>query len=146
MDTTERDGILRTDTLGRVRVSRERREAILDDFEASSLSAAAYARQHGIGYSTFIHWVRKRRGTRREPQEKERGGEGVLRPEEGAGTLALSLAEVELESDESAPERSLSGGSEGLRVELPGGVRLVVGDVRQAEVAAALIGRLRQRF
>ncbi len=36
------------------------RRRILAEFERSGLSAAAFARQHGIGYSTFCAWRRRK--------------------------------------------------------------------------------------
>jgi transposase-like protein len=36
-----------------------RRRQLLAEFERSGLSIAAFARQHGIGYSTFCAWRRR---------------------------------------------------------------------------------------
>ena len=43
------------------RTSLTERAALLRAFERSGLSAAAFARQHGLGYSTFYHWRRQAR-------------------------------------------------------------------------------------
>ena len=40
----------------RRRTSASRRTQLLAAFDGSGLSAAAFARQHGIGYSTFCGW------------------------------------------------------------------------------------------
>jgi transposase-like protein len=40
----------------RTRTSPEKRRQILSAFERSGLSAAVFARQHGIGYSTLCAW------------------------------------------------------------------------------------------
>ena len=40
--------LLKTDVLGRTRMCRAQREAILDTFEASGMSGQAFALQHGI--------------------------------------------------------------------------------------------------
>lgn len=53
--------VLKTDTLGRVRTSRARREEIVDEFEKSGLSGQAFAALAGIKYQTFATWVQKRR-------------------------------------------------------------------------------------
>jgi hypothetical protein len=45
--------ILKVDTLKRVRVPKARREAILDEFERSGLSGAAFAKLHGLKGPTF---------------------------------------------------------------------------------------------
>ena len=50
--------LIKTDTQGRKFVKAEHREAILDAFEATSMSGLAFAKEHGINYSTFQHWVR----------------------------------------------------------------------------------------
>lgn len=52
---------------------RERREQLLDEYEKSGLSQAAFARREGVRYLTFAHWVQERRwGTlmAREPGQK----------------------------------------------------------------------------
>jgi transposase-like protein len=45
----------------RQRILPRRRTQLLAAFDRSGLSAAAFARQHGVGYSTFCGW-RHRRG------------------------------------------------------------------------------------
>src|SRR5690349_12338112 len=53
--------IFKTDTAGRVRVPRARREALLDEFERSGASGAQFAAYVGVKYSTFAAWAHKRR-------------------------------------------------------------------------------------
>ena len=65
--------ILKVDTLKRVRVPKARREAILDEFERSGLSGAAFAKLHGLKYGTFATWLLKRR------KQASRGAVGGLR-------------------------------------------------------------------
>ena len=43
------------------RTSPTERAAWLQAFNRSGLCAAAFAREHGIGYSTFYHWRRQAR-------------------------------------------------------------------------------------
>lgn len=45
------------------RTSPTERAALLREFEGSDLSAAAFARREGVGYSTFYHWRRQARTT-----------------------------------------------------------------------------------
>ncbi len=62
--------LLKQDTLGRVRTPLEKREAIVEAFERAGMSAARFARHHGINYSTFCSWiqaVRRRRGENAPP-------------------------------------------------------------------------------
>lgn len=61
MTSTEVLPILKTDSKGRVRTPAADREALLDMFEQGGMSGAAFARLHGIRYSTFAHWRYLRR-------------------------------------------------------------------------------------
>jgi transposase-like protein len=56
--------VLKTDTRGRVRTPGRDREALLDLFEQGGMSGAAFARSHGLRYSTFAHWAKVRRQRR----------------------------------------------------------------------------------
>jgi transposase-like protein len=49
------------DRRGRVNWPRERREQLLDEYERSGMSQAAFARREGVRYPTFAHWVQERR-------------------------------------------------------------------------------------
>ena len=56
------------DRRSRVNWPRERREQLLDEYERSGLSQAAFARREGVRYPTFAHWVQqRRRGTLTTP-------------------------------------------------------------------------------
>lgn len=80
--------VLKTDELGRVRVPKERQEALLDEFERSGLSGVKFAALAGIKYPTFALWAQKRR--------KDREKQGVEPPQ----------GEIERETGPSCPERS----------------------------------------
>jgi hypothetical protein len=54
-------GLIRSDHGGRLLVRAEQRGAILQAFDAGSLSAMAFCRQHGLSYSTFATWIQKKR-------------------------------------------------------------------------------------
>jgi len=60
-DTTTTGAILVQDTLGRVRTPREKREQILDEYERSGMSGAAFAALVGVKYSTLSSWIQQRR-------------------------------------------------------------------------------------
>ena len=112
--------LLKVDTKGRVQTRRERREAILAEFDRSAMSAAAFAREHGINYRTFWSWVRKRRQNETTPKP-----------------TVWPMAEVVLE-DRSQPKIS-----EGLRVDLPGGATLEIHENdRSLALAAELLKAL----
>jgi transposase-like protein len=60
-DTTTTGAILVQDTLGRVRTPREKREQILDEYERSGMSGAAFAALAGVKYPTLASWIQQRR-------------------------------------------------------------------------------------
>ena len=60
-DTTTAGAILVQDTLGRVRTPREKREQIIDEYERSGMSGAAFAALVGLKYSTLSWWIQQRR-------------------------------------------------------------------------------------
>ena len=60
-----RDELLKVDRLGRVRVSAQRREALLDTFESCGVSALEFAAHVGVKYQTFATWRQNRNRQRR---------------------------------------------------------------------------------
>ena len=87
------DGLLKTDTVGRVRVPRERREQLLREFANSGISARRFAQLAGVNPVTFYSWVQKERA--RKPSVVDGGRpvsfmEAVLdcSPKMGAGAEA----------------------------------------------------------
>ncbi len=124
--------VCKEDSRGRVRVSRERREALLEEFAGSGLSGAAFARMAGIKYATFANWVQKRR---------KRGGGESDRTVVSGGTVRL--VEAVVESD--GLGKSEGGRVAGLMVELPGGCRLRVESPVQLALAAELVILVAQR-
>lgn len=104
------------DTKGRVRASKEQRRLILAEYERSGLSAVRFARLAGLKYSTFAGWLQRyRRAKPKGPAKPVRLLEAVVSPPEPSASLVLHL---------------------------PGGVRVEIGDVPQAELAAALVRSL----
>ena len=110
------------DTKGRVRVSLERREMLLREFDGCGLSAAAFARHVGVKYQTFIYWLKRRRESGAPPNE--------LQPRVAAAWVEASV------------EAPRAGSAEALRLELPGGAHAVIASERQAQVAAELLRAL----
>src|SRR5450631_4320168 len=72
--TMGQDQIVKMDRIGRIKTPRERREALLGEFDQSGMSGQQFAKWAGIKYGTFITWVQKRRrklastGTKAEVQ------------------------------------------------------------------------------
>lgn len=123
--------VLKTDVLGRVKVSREHREALLAAFDSSGMSGVAFARVHGVNYPTFASWIQKRR--------RERG----LYPAARAGgdqAFKLTLAEVELPPAEA--ERSVVP-QPGLEIVLPDGVTIRVPEGAAVASVVELVNALR---
>jgi transposase len=116
--------ILKTDVLGRVRMSVQRREAILDEFEKSGVAGAPFAKMIGVNYQTFASWIQKRR--------KARGQYRCLPAVKKAP--ALKFAEVVVAAE--------SSGKTTLTVELPGGARVKVESPEQMELMCRLLTRL----
>jgi transposase-like protein len=133
---TLEDQVLKADRRGRVRVPRERREALLAEFKRSGASAAEFARLVGVKYATFAGWVA------REGRRVVAAGSPapVLPPATGTEVPAATrggsvrLFEALLEASPSLPRP--------LAVELPGGARLLVTEAGQVPLAAELLAAL----
>ena len=127
-NTTLPDEILKSDALGRVRTPRVRREALVEEFEKSGVSAKKFAALFGVNYQTFASWVQAQRKARgREPSAvgPVRLWEAVV---EGGGCADAGPA-----------------GSPGLWIELPGGSRMSVASPVQLQMAAELVALIAQR-
>jgi hypothetical protein len=103
----------------RERVSAQRREALLDEFERSGLSGAQFARRAGLKYPTFAAWRRNRRRKTHATPSPSR-------------TKAVAFIEALPDED---PRGVLS-------VELAGVARVEVGSSSQLRAVAELIGML----
>ena len=111
--------LLKMDTRGRVCVSKEQRNAILDEFERSGVSAAQFAKLVGLKYSTLAGW-RQRHRRAKPPGRSPR----------------VRLLEALVDPD-------LSGGSSpAVLLFLPGEIRLEVRSAAQVPLAAALVKAL----
>ena len=128
--------VLKLDVRGRAWTPRERRDAVLDEFERSGMSGAQFARLSGIKYQTLMTWIKKRR--------KAAGG---AVPEVHLGSAVSGTGAIELFEAEVRPEGGAIRGREvsGLAIELPGGSRIVVGSPMQLQMAAELVAMVAQR-
>lgn len=125
MTTTELSKILPTDSRGRVRVSRQRREQLLDEFERSGMTGAQFARAVGLKYQTFAFWRQERQ--KRKP---------VVEGQPAAGKAA-TVEWLETVIDKAQASGSVLGSA--LVVRLPSGAAIEIGNASQAPVAAALL-------
>jgi hypothetical protein len=121
------ENLLQVDERGHVRVSKERREGLLAEFERSGMSGAKFARLAGIKYPTFMYWLKQRRercGSQSEVGLSEPGG--------------VSFVEALIDGSCRGPS------TEGLMIELAGGARLRVESPIQLRLAAELLRMLGQ--
>ena len=58
--------LIKTDRLGRLQISSEHRQMLLDKFDTNAMSGQAFAKMHGIKYSTFANWCQKRKRERNQ--------------------------------------------------------------------------------
>jgi hypothetical protein len=116
--------IVRTDSQGRARVSRERREELLDEFEKSGLSGGEFARLAGVKYQTFANW--------RQARQRASVSAPAARPAQGP---PVEWLEAVMDKAQAAPLASVSA----LLVRLPSGAVLEVATAAQTTLAAALL-------
>lgn len=131
--TTVQDEVFKQDRRGRVRVPRERREALLEEFARSGLSAVTFARMVGVKYPTFANWRQQQR--KAQKTVRKAAPEGLA----GGGPVRLLEAVVE---DQITPATGSRGG---LLIELPGGSRLTVASPAQLAMAAELVSLIAHR-
>lgn len=121
--TTEEEILLKTDSIGRVRMPDDKREMILDRFEESGMSGQAFAAHIGVKYQTFATWVQKRR--------KLRGDY----PNASCKEVKASLTLVEAIVDHQKPD--LEQGS--LEVETISGLKIRLSRSQEIPLAVELI-------
>lgn len=138
--------ILKVDVLGRVTVPKEKREELLDSFEASGMSGAQFAQHHGIHVQTFASWIQKRRRargdydseeTRRKLRMRKKSKKGTAKPRpqsRAANNTSLSLVEVSLDPPDSSEEA--------LEIVLPDGIIIRVRNTGQIAMLKTILHEL----
>lgn len=111
------------DTKGRVRTSKAQQCSILAEFERSGVSAAEFAKQSGIKYSTFAGWLQRRRRAKPKGQPP-----------------AMRLLEAVVEQAQGGAVSSAAA----VIVHLADGSRIEITDLKQIPLAAALVRALAQ--
>jgi len=120
--------LLKVDRLGRVLVSAQRREALLDAFESCGVSGVEFAAHIGVKYQTFATWRQKRNHQR---QVRGVANAVAVAPQPPAGVQWL---EAVLENPGTAAISRMSDHATGgcvLNILLPGGARMEIADVAQ---------------
>ena len=125
-DSSSASTLVKTDSLGRMRTSPERREMLLREFERSGMSGAEFAAMIGVKYQTFAGW-RQRRARRRRSR--------AVASVPAKAPLRLIEAVVTAKPDEAHCQT-------GLIIHLPGGAHVELSDARQVSLAGALLKSL----
>jgi len=130
---TEKLGeILSQDAQGRVLVSRERRESLLEEYDRSGMSGVKFAQYVGIKYSTLAYWLQSRRRHREREKLLMKAGADT---EAGRSNGAWIEAVVENGSQPRVPIGAL-------RIYFAGGAYCQISSAGEAALAAELLGRL----
>ena len=135
MTTNAQSPPLKTDGLGRVRVNAKHREAMLDAYEASSMTGVKFAAAHGVKYPTFASWLQKRRRVR---------GQSESFNETTPAALFESLVEMGLPVATMPFGSMINASSSGtaLRIQHANGICMCVEDERQARLAILVLREL----
>jgi len=128
--------LMKVDRRGHVRVSAQRREVLLDEFERCGVSAAEFAAQIGVKYTTFAHWRQKRMRSRAADGEMVSPVPVALLP--AGAEQATRWVEAVVEANGSGG--AASGPS--LKIVLPGGARLEISETAQMKLAVELLRAL----
>jgi hypothetical protein len=129
MADTTTEHILRVDCFGRVTTTRERREALLAEFDRSGMSGQRFAKWAGIKYPTWASWVQRRRKEAAQtplPQARSK--------RKGQVRWLEAVVEKKGPVAESAPS-----GTAGIIVQGPGGLRIEITDAKQVGLAVLLL-------
>jgi hypothetical protein len=121
------DCMIRSDHRGRLLIRAEQRTAILKAFDAGSLSAMAFCRQHGLCYSTFATWIQKRRRENAPPASTAHT----------PASASKSFVEVRLEETAATALPLLP-----LTFNLPSGASVEIRDPSQLPLLAGLLRHL----
>src|SRR5438093_5810569 len=123
--------VIKTDGLGRMKTAPARRETLLDEFEQSGFSGTKFAALVGVKYQAFAAWANRRR------QQREAGATAKV-PNKPVDSLRWLEAVVAEAQNPGSPSQTA------LVLELPGGARVQIGEVKQVALAAALVRALAQ--
>jgi transposase len=124
------DVILKKDVLGRVKTPRERREALLAEFDRSGMSGQKFAAWAGIKYATFAHWRQQRR---------KQQGKASKPPRKSPVRWLEAVVTNPTPVQESARSKTV-----GILVHGPGGVWIEINEARQVSLAVQLLRELKR--
>jgi hypothetical protein len=124
--------ILSRDAQGRVLISRERRELLLERYDRSGMSGVKFAEYIGIKYSTLAYWLQSRR--RKREREKS-----LVKASTDTEPSKSNGAWIEAVVENGGQPRVQEGA---LRVYFVGGAYCRVSSAAEAALAAEVLGRL----
>src|ERR1700682_5374970 len=124
--------ILSQDARGRVLVSRERRESLLEEYDRSGMSGVKFAQYVGIKYSTLASWLLKRRRHRDQEKLLLKAGTDTAVGKSNGGWIEAVL--------ENGSQPGVPAG--GLRIHFAGGAYCQISSAGEAALAAELLGHL----
>jgi hypothetical protein len=130
--TEELGEILSQDAQGRVLVSRERRELLLEQYDRSGMSGVKFAEYIGIKYSTLAYWLQSRR--RKREREKS-----LMKASLDTGSSTRNGAWIEAVVEKGSQPRVPTGA---LRIYFAAGAYCQISSAAEAALAAELLGRL----
>jgi hypothetical protein len=125
--------ILSQDAQGRVLVTRERRESLLEEYDHSGMSGVRFAQYVGIKYTTLAHWLRRRRRQRQKEKLLMNGG-GEAEPGRNNSTWIEAVVDKN-----GSPARAPAGA---LRIYFAAGAYCQISNAAEIALAADLLGRL----
>ncbi len=118
--------IIKSDRRGRLRYSAEQKSVIVEAYHASGLSGPRFAAIHGVNYQTLASWLQKRKSL----------PPNTSRTDSSPRLLSFIPAVI----GESTTDRD----TQPLEIKLPGGVAILIGTSKQAQLAAILIREIQQ--
>jgi transposase-like protein len=124
--TAAADGLIKQDQRGRMRVTRERRQMLVAEFERSAMTGRQFAALAGIKATTFSNWVRQWR--------KPRSAQLPAPVVENAPEVRWLEAVVDKPTPKQSKKRVTP-----LIVHGPRGVRLELGEEGQVKLAVQLL-------
>jgi hypothetical protein len=131
--------LMKVDRRGHVRVSAQRREMLLDEFERCGVSVAEFASQIGVKYTTFAHW--------RQRRERSRAADGEMASPVPVALLPAGAKQATRWVEAVVEANGNSGTARGaaLKIALPGGAQLEVSEAAQMKLTAELLRALEGR-
>ena len=125
--------ILSQDVRGRVLITRERRESLLEEYDRSGMSGVRFAKYVGIKYTTLAYWLKRRRGHRAREKLLIKA-EVDTEPGRSSGTW------IEAVVDKNGSAARAPAGA--LRIYFAAGAYCQISTTAEVALAAELLGRL----